>query len=332
MPTLYLIDGYAQFFRAFHAIRTPMSSPVTREPTNMTFGFVGMLLKLLRGEGKAMAAVGGKPDYVAVTLDVSGDRGTFRSELYPEYKANRPEIPEAMPPQIDRCMSLLKEIGVPLIGAVGFEADDVIATLVTRLRKERPDLRIRIIAKDKDLKQLLQQGDDKGGVEMFDIHTDTICDEATLKAETGLAPAQVIDMLALMGDSVDNVPGVEGVGDKTAVALIAQYGSLENVIARAAEIKGKRGENIRAAASLLPLSRQLVTLRHDAPAELDLSLAEPAKLKLEKLIPILRELGFNRYQDEVRALMGQPAAGPASAPAAAPAKARTTVVPSGDLF
>ena len=102
MPTLYLIDGYAQFFRAFHAIRTPMSSPVTKEPTNMTFGFVGMLLKLLRGEGKAMAAAGGRPDYIAVTLDVSGDRGTFRSELYKEYKAHRPEMPEAMPPQIER--------------------------------------------------------------------------------------------------------------------------------------------------------------------------------------------------------------------------------------
>ena len=83
MPTLYLIDGYAQFFRAWHAIRTPMSSPVTKEPTNMTFGFIGMLLKLLRGEGAQMAAAGGKPDYVAVALDVSGDRGTFRSQLYP---------------------------------------------------------------------------------------------------------------------------------------------------------------------------------------------------------------------------------------------------------
>jgi DNA polymerase-1 len=103
---------------------------------------------------------------------------------------------------------------------------------------------------------------------MFDIHTDVICDEASFRSETGLSPGQVIDMLALMGDSVDNVPGVEGVGDKTAMALIAQYGSLENVIAKAAEIKGKRGENIRAAAALLPLSRQLVTLRHDAPAEL----------------------------------------------------------------
>src|SRR5215831_3153212 len=179
MPTLYLIDGYAQFFRAFHAIRTPMSSPVTKEPTNMTFGFIGMLLKLLRGEGKAMAAAGGKPDYVAVAIDVSGDRGTFRSQIYADYKATREEPPEALFPQVDRCLAMLKELGVPIIGAEGFEADDVIATLVTRLRKEHPDLRIRIIAKDKDLKQLLEQAaDSTGGVEMFDIHTDVVTDEA----------------------------------------------------------------------------------------------------------------------------------------------------------
>src|SRR5437868_3200145 len=102
MPTLYLIDGYGQFFRSYHAIRTPMSSPVTKEPTNMTFGFVGMLLKLLKAEGPNLARVG-KPDFVAVALDVSGDRGTFRSQIYPEYKAHRSPPPEDLFPQIDRC-------------------------------------------------------------------------------------------------------------------------------------------------------------------------------------------------------------------------------------
>lgn len=353
MPTLYIIDGYGQFFRAFHAIRTPMSSPVTKEPTNMTFGFVGMLLKLLRGEGKHMAAAGGKPDYVVVALDVSGDRGTFRSQLYPEYKAHRPEIPEALPPQVDRALAMLKEIGVPVVGSEGFEADDVIATLVTRLREEHPDLRVRIIAKDKDLKQLLsgtanERGREggrlrdsevggaeagAGGVEMYDVHTDTLITEETLKTEMGLAPAQVIDMLALMGDTVDNVPGVEGVGEKTAAALIAQYGSLENVVAKAAagEIKGKRGENIKAAAELLPLSKQLVTLRHDAPVAFELEDATASKLKLEKLLPILRELGFNRYQEEVRALLGGSAEGGAAAASAADSAAavKTTKVQVG---
>ncbi|MFM9995975.1 MAG: DNA polymerase I [Phycisphaerales bacterium] len=313
MPTLYLIDGYAQFFRAYHAIRTPMSSPVTKEPTNMTFGFVGMMLKLLRGQEKRMIEAGGPPDYVAVAIDVSGDKETFRSELYPEYKANRPPPPSDLFVQVDRCLAMLREIGVPIVGAEGFEADDAIATLVSRLRREHPDLRVRIISKDKDLKQLLEGSGAEGRVELYDIHSDTIIDEAALKADTGLAPAQVIDMLALMGDTVDNVPGVPGVGEKTAALLLAQYGTLDNLLAHAAEIKGKRGEKLRESAGLLPLSKRLVTLRYDAPVELDLAAAASAKLNLEPLIARFRELGFNRYQDEVKALLG--GAGSSAAPA-----------------
>ncbi len=315
MPTLYLIDGYAQFFRAYHAIRSPMTSPVTKEPTNMTFGFVGMLLKLLRGQEKRMVEAGGPPDYLAVAIDVSGDKETFRSELYPEYKATRPEPPSDLFPQVDRCLALLREIGVPVVGAAGFEADDAIATLVTKLKALHPDLRIRIISKDKDLKQLLEGSGPQGRVELYDIHTDLIIDEGHLKAESGITPAQVIDMLALMGDTVDNVPGVPGVGEKTAAQLIGEYGSLDNLLARAAEIKGKRGEKLRETAPRLALSRRLVTLRHDAPVELDLSAAAVSKLNLEPLVFRLRELGFNRYQDEVKALIsGTPVAGPATRP------------------
>lgn len=303
MPTLYLIDGYAQFFRAYHAIRTPMSSPVTKEPTNMSFGFLGMLLKLLRGEGK----IGGKPDFVAVTLDVSGDRGTFRTELYEQYKANRPPPPDDLGVQVDRCLGALHAIGMPILGAEGFEADDVIATLVTSLRQRHPALRIRIISKDKDLKQLLADQH----VELFDIHHDEVIDEAALKADLGIAPSQVIDFLALMGDNADNVPGVEGVGPKTAAQLIAEYGSLAGVLAEAArepsKIKGKRLDNIRAATSHLDLSRQLVSLRHDVPIELDLAVARTTSLDLAALAPVLRELGFNRYQDELKALIGDSA-------------------------
>lgn len=307
MKTLYLIDGYAQFFRAYHAIRTPMTSPVTGEPTNMTFGFTGMLLKLLRGEEKHMS---GKPDYVAVVLDVSGDRGTFRSQIYEDYKATRPEPPEDLKPQVDRCLTMLEAVGVPVIGSEGFEADDVIATLVTRLRKEHPDLHIRIISKDKDLKQLLDDA------ELYDIHKDEVIDAAALKQETGLAPSQVIDMLALMGDTIDNVPGVEGIGPKTAAQLIAQYGSLNNLIAHADEIKGKRGEKIREAAQRLAISRELVTLRRDAPVEFDLQRAAVSRFNLQSLIPLLKELGFNRYQDEARSLLGtDPAAAPPPLPA-----------------
>ncbi|MBX3363535.1 MAG: DNA polymerase I [Phycisphaeraceae bacterium] len=321
MPTLYLIDGYAQFFRAYHAIRTPLTSPVTKEPTNMTFGFIGMLFKLLRGEGK----IGGAPAAVAVAIDVSDDRGTFRSSLYPEYKANRPPIPEDLPVQIDRCLATLRELGVPIVGAAGFEADDVIATIVSRLRNTHPDWTIRIISKDKDLKQLL----DPGHVELFDIHTDTVLDADALKAETGLTPAQVIDMLALMGDNVDNVPGVPGIGPKTAAQLITQYGSLDALLADADNIKGKRGENIRGAAHALPLSRELVTLRHDAPVELDLAVASPDRLHLERLGPILRELGFNRYQEDLKNLLGHGGPDPIPMPAS---PATSALIPGGGLF
>ena len=309
MKTLYLIDGYAQFFRAYHAIRTPMTSPVTKEPTNMTFGFVGMLLKLLRGEGKMQ----GRPDYVAVVIDVSGDRGTFRSQIFPEYKATRSEPPEDLGPQVERALSLLHAIGVPVIGAEGFEADDVIATIASTYSARHPDLRVRIISKDKDLKQLLGEG--VPPTEMYDIHTDELITAETLRAETGLAPRQVIDMLALMGDTVDNVPGVPGIGPKTACQLVCEFGSLDAVIAEVLgdkpkkdwKIAGKRRESIKAAAEAgaLALSRKLVALRHDAPIDLELPKADTTTFRLAELGPILRELGFNRYQDELRLLMGE---------------------------
>lgn len=145
MKTLYIIDGHAQFFRAFHAIRSAMTSPVTKEPTNATFGFVGLILKLLKED---------RPDYLVTVIDVSGDRETFRSEIYPEYKAHREKPPETFGPQVERCVSLLEAVGVPVLGEAGVEADDVIATLVER-HKGDADLKIRIISKDKDLQQLL---------------------------------------------------------------------------------------------------------------------------------------------------------------------------------
>ena len=303
MPTLYIIDGYAQFFRAYHAIRTPMTSPVTKEPTNMTFGFVGMLLKLLKAESPNLAAAG-KPDYVALALDVGGDKGTFRSQIYPEYKAHRKEPPEDLAPQVQRCLNMLKSIGVPIIGVPGYEADDVFATLVATLRAKHADLRIRMISKDKDLKQLLESSGDDHIVELFDVHTDTPFTMKSLHEETGLTPDRVVDMLTLMGDTADNVPGVEGVGEKTAAAMIQEWKSLDNLLEHADQIKGKRGEKLREAIPHLALSRELVTLRKDVPFEFDLASADVRRFNLLELIPILKEVGFNRYQDDVRALTG----------------------------
>ncbi|MCA9281728.1 MAG: DNA polymerase I [Phycisphaerales bacterium] len=319
MKTLYLIDGYAQFFRAFHAIRTPMSSPVTKEPTNATFGFVGMLLKVLREL---------KPDYLAVAIDVSGDTETFRSEMYPEYKATREAPPESLFPQIDRCIALLREIGVPVVGVEGFEADDVIATVADQLAHRKDGLLVRIVSKDKDLQQLLEQGH----IEMFDVHTDQLIDEAKLKEEKGVTPAQVVDMLALMGDKVDNVPGVDGIGPKTAAQLIGEYGSMENLLANIDTIKGKRQENIRAAMGHLGMSKTLVTLRRDVPMAFDLGSAEVGRLHLDRLMPILQQLGFNRYQQELREILGGDASVEAKpSPEASAAKKRDAEF-AGGLF
>jgi DNA polymerase-1 len=204
---------------------------------------------------------------------------------------------------------MLEAVGIPVLGAEAFEADDVIATVVDRAT-EGEGVRVRIVSKDKDLQQLLSAG----RVEMYDVHTDDLIDAGRLLEDKGVSPGQVIDMLALMGDTVDNVPGVPGIGPKTAAQLIAEYGSMEAVLAEASKeksaIKGKRRENLLATADALPLSKELVTLRHDAPVELALERAAVSSFDLAALGPILKELGFNRYQDELRALLGGAAGGP----------------------
>lgn len=302
MKTLYLIDGYAQFFRAYHAIRTPMTSPVTGEPTNMNYGFVGMLLKLLRNDGMHLLDEG-RAEYVAVALDVGGDQGTFRSQLYPEYKANRDAPPEDLFPQVERAIEMLGDIGVPVIGCEGFEADDVLATIATDFSSKHPDIRVRIISKDKDLKQLLGEGIPP--TEMYDVHKDQLITEADLMEELGIRPDQMIDLLALMGDTADNIPGVPGIGIKTAAKLLVEFDSLDGVIsaAKAGTIKGKRRENILASVDALPLSKELVTLRHDVPIELDLTKARSEDLDLDKLIGWCKEFGFNRYQDDIKRMI-----------------------------
>ena len=308
---LWLIDGYAQFFRAFHAIRTDMRSPVTSEPTNMTYGFVDMLLKLQNVH---------HPKRLAVVLDVSGDRGTFRNQIYPEYKANRDAPPSELKPQVERCLSLLGQLGIPVYGSEGFEADDVIATIVRRIRKEEADVAIRIISKDKDLQQLL---DDE--VRMVDVHKDTWIGPKELRQEKGIDPDQVVDMLALMGDTADNVPGVPGIGPKTAAMLIAEHGSVDGIYqaidaeadlpASKRSIKGKRLENLVASRESIPLSRQLVTLCDDCPVdfELETTLVDFARSDREGVDETLRILGFNRLRDAYRTMLGGPPTAPTKA-------------------
>ncbi len=303
--SLYIIDGHAQIFRAYHAIRSGLTSPVTGEPTNATFGFVGMLLKLLREHD---------PDYLAIVIDVAGDTETFRSQLDPEYKATRDAPPEDLHPQVRRIVEIAQIMGIPVLGVAGVEADDVIASLCERFHDQQ-DLHIRLVSKDKDLQQLLNDH-----VEMFDVHTDQAIGADRLKDDKGITPDQVVDMLALMGDNVDNIPGVPGIGPKTAAKLIGKYGSIDHLLAHIDELPPKQREKIDAARERLALNRELVQLKRDVPVAFDLSDAEAAPPDVEALAPVFKQLGFARHLQELESLTGRraPAQGEAASAEAAP--------------
>ena len=287
---LYLIDGHAQIFRAYHAIRGGMSSPVTGEPTHATFGFVGMLLKLYREH---------KPDYVVVAIDVSSDTETFRSQLDADYKANRESPPEDFGPQVDRIIELCGMMNIPVIGVPGYEADDVIATLCDRLAGE-DDIQTLIVSRDKDLQQLLSDR-----VVMFDIHKDETIDVDALQETKGVAPEQVRDMLALMGDTSDNIPGVPGIGPKTAAKLISKYGSIDELLRHTDELTPKQRENVEATRDRLDLNKQLVSLVHDMDFEFSLDDAATQPMDTAALAPVFKQLGFTRHLRDLEALGDQ---------------------------
>ena len=319
--TLYLIDAYAQIFRAYYAIRNGLHSPVTGEPTHAVFGFTAMLLKLLTQC---------RPDYVAIAIDPPGK--TFRDELYAEYKGTRRSTPDDLTSQVPRVLEAIGGFGIPVIGEAGLEADDVIATITQRLLDDpaRGDLEIRIVSKDKDLEQLLGPR-----VSMFDVHTDVTIDVAALLANKGITPEQVVDTLTLIGDTVDNVPGVDGIGPKTAAQLVQQYGSLDGILAALDGLSPKRRESFERARAHLSLSRTLVTLRRDASFPFDLDAARVRPPDVGRLVPLFQLLGFHRFQDEVRKLAatmgaavedgalpaGEAAPAPAAGEAPAPAPA-----------
>ena len=292
MPTLFVIDGHAQFFRAYYAIRNPMSSPATGEPTNMVFGFTSMLLKLIREE---------KPDHLAVVIDVAGDQESFRSEIDPEYKANREEAPDDFGSQVERCLEIIGALDIPILGEPVVEADDVIASLVKKTRAEHPEVDIRIISRDKDLTQLI---DDR--VELFDAHKGaTVTPDDVFKTpDMGVQPSMVGDILALMGDTSDNIPGVAGIGPKTAAKLIMEFGSIDGIYENMDSISGKRKENLLAGKEQLEVSRRLVTLKDDVTFafQLEESMVNPLDWELGDFNSLCKELGFNSFPTEAKKL------------------------------
>jgi DNA polymerase-1 len=299
--SLYIIDGHAHIYAAYYAPMRPLTSPAG-EPTKATYIFTTAILGLLERQ---------KPDMLVVAMDCKGK--SFRSDMYAEYKAHRPPMPEDMPAQIRRIEQILEAMRIPIVRVEGFEADDVIGTLATEASRQGIDC--RICSKDKDMLQLLDEH-----VSLFDLKSGQATTPETLKAETGLEPQQFVDVLALQGDAADNVPGVADVGPKTAIAWIREYGSLENLLANLDAIGGKRGENLRNSREILDLSHKLVIIDRAAPVRIDeteFAVKEPDKLALGK---IFSELDFTR-------LIGSLGLTRVAIPAAqAPAKGQ------GDLF
>jgi DNA polymerase I len=325
--TLYLIDGHAQMFRAYFAIRPGsgggMTSPVTGEPTNALFAFTGMLIKLFKEC---------KPPYAAMVIDPKGD--TFRDEFYPEYKANRDEAPEDFVAQIPRMFELAKLFGLPILEAPGFEADDVMATLADKVSAGgfddvAPDLQLRLVAKDKDLEQILSDR-----VTLYDVQTDQTLDADALVEKRGITPLQVIDYQTLIGDSTDNIPGVKGIGPKTAQKLLEQFGTVENLIANLDQLKGKQKENLETARDngVIELTRRLVTLKRDTP--IGFSLADTKTQGTEKingpvLLTLFRELGFTRHVTDLQNLLGL---APEKSTPKKNTRKKPTPIPGGGLF
>ncbi|WP_141455089.1 DNA polymerase I [Pseudoxanthomonas sp. z9] len=243
MKRLVLIDGSSYLFRAFHAL--PPLTNAAGEPTGALFGVVNMLRATLKE----------MPDYVAFVLDASGP--TFRDALYPEYKANRPPMPEDLRAQVEPMRRIVEALGFPLLCVEGVEADDVIGTLA--LQGAAQGIEVTISTSDKDFAQLVRPG-----VALVNTMSGSRMDSAeAVMDKFGVRPEQIVDFLALMGDTVDNVPGVEKCGPKTAAKWLGEYGTLDAIIAGADGIKGKIGENLRAALPRLPLNRELVTIKTD---------------------------------------------------------------------
>ena len=270
MSRLVLIDGSSYLYRAFHAL-PPLSNP-QGEPTGALFGVVNMLRATLKE----------RPAYVAFVVDAPGK--TFRDDLYDQYKANRPPMPDELRSQVEPMCRIVEALGISILRISGVEADDVIGTLA--LQGVARDLSVTISTGDKDFAQLVRPG-----IELVNTMTGSRMDsDAAVMDKFGVRADQIVDLLALMGDTVDNVPGVEKCGPKTAAKWLGEYQHLDGVIAAAPTMKGKIGENLRAALERLPLNRELVTIRTDVALE-----AGPQDLPLrERNVEELREL-YARY-------------------------------------
>jgi DNA polymerase I len=276
VKTFYLLDGHAQVFRAYYAPFRPLTSP-SGEPVKAVHVFTQLLLNLVFKE---------RPDYLAIAFDVA-DATTERAADYAAYKAQREEAPDDLGPQFQRVFEVVAAMGIPVFMVDGQEADDVIATIAQRLRDGGEDVDLRIVSKDKDLHQILTPT-----VRLWDPSSGALLGPDELWEQKGYRPEQAVEIQTLVGDPTDNVPGIAGVGVKTAAKLIEKYGTAEAVVAHADEQTPKLRENLLAGAAGLPLTRRLVTLKRDVPLEFDLAACATPKVTKADVRGLFEVLGF----------------------------------------
>ena len=273
---IILVDGTSFLFRAYHAIREPLATSDGRA-THAILGTINMLRSLTREY---------QPARLAMVMDAKGK--TFRNEMYPSYKANRPPMPDDLRMQLDYVKQIVPAMGIALVSVPGVEADDVIGTLAVEASKR--GFHTLIVSSDKDLAQLVDER-----VEMVDTMKKTRLDAAGVTEKYGVPPHKMVEYLALMGDSSDNIPGVPGVGPKTAVKWLIEFGSLEQIVAQADEITGKVGESLRENLEQLALSRDLATIRCDLALECSLDDLQVGAPDTDKLREIYTDLEFHSW-------------------------------------
>jgi len=278
--SVYVIDSHSLIFQVFHAI-PEMTSP-RGEPVSAIFGFVRDIFFLLESK---------QPDYLVCAFDLPGD--TFRHELYPEYKANRGEMPDDLRPQIPAIQEVLESLAIPVVSYENHEADDVLATLARQCDEAQAEC--YLVTGDKDCRQLITDH-----VKIYNIRKDAVYGEKELEADWGIRPDQVVDFQSLVGDSVDNVPGVPLIGPKIARELIQKFGDLDNVLDNTDEVSGKkRQENLRNGRELALLSRDLVRLTPDLPLEVDWSEAKVGAIDTERAKELFTQYGFHSLGDRL---------------------------------
>src|SRR5438309_10826943 len=280
MPSLWLVDGSHTIFRAYHAL--PHLSTRQGVPTNAVYGFTTMLLRAIRE---------GNPTHLAIAFDEEGKQA--RSEIYPEYKATRGAPPDDLRPQFPLVRRVLEALNVPAVGMPGWEADDVIATLARRARSLGWE--VVVVTGDKDLLQLVD-----GSVRCYDSMYEKWYGPAQAEEKSGVPPHQVADLLALTGDKIDNVPGIPGVGEKTAAALLKEFGTLDGVLSRAGEIKKpKLRENALANLDVVRRARKLIQLHGDLPVPVQLDDLVRRPLNEGKARSLFTELEFVRLINDL---------------------------------